>query len=460
MTGERLQGRIGRFQLFALGFGPIIGSAWVVILGHWLGSAGPGGAVIGFLAGTAVMLCIAACYAELTTRTLMTGGEFIFTLSVYGRGVAFIVGWFMMLCWICVSIFEALALAWFVEMLVPALRRPPLYTLFGAPVTNMQLSIGLMGLLLIGWVNLRGGRAIARFQSLFTYGFLLVASLLLLYMLANGSPAHLEPFLPDGGSVRWWAGAAVIFANAAFLFNGFQTVSQVIEERAPDLPLRTIGRIMLVVILAAGVYYCVTVMAASMVAPWQGLADADLAMVTATALLPGGDILVPVLLVAVILSLIKTWNSVFVMAIRTLVALGREGMVPRWLAATDGGGTPRMAVLFVATLNLAGMTLGRGAIGPLVDMSAASMTLCYVLCCAAVPILRRRDGDCAAYRVPGGYVTIAAAILGSVVMMAVALIGPLIGASSPPLLHILLVAWLGLGLAFWAVQRRALPGPA
>ncbi|MEI9850556.1 MAG: hypothetical protein WDN24_06490 [Sphingomonas sp.] len=38
----------------------------------------------------------------------------------------------------------------------------------------------------------------------------------------------------------------------------------------------------------------------------------------------------------------------FVMAIRTLVALARERMVPEWLAAIHGpSGTPRNAVVFV-----------------------------------------------------------------------------------------------------------------
>ncbi|MEI9850557.1 MAG: hypothetical protein WDN24_06495 [Sphingomonas sp.] len=46
------------------------------------------------------------------------------------------------------------------------------------------------------------------------------------------------------------------------------------------------------------------------------------------------------------------------------------------------------------------------------------------------------------------------AVIGSVLMMGVALIGPLVGARQLPLLHMLLIAWLALGIAFWTVQRR------
>lgn len=453
MDSQRLQGRIGHFQLFALGFGPIVGSAWVVILGFWLAQAGPGGALLGFVGGTIVMLAIAACYAELTTRTLMTGGEFIFTLHIYGRNIAFLVGWFTMLCWVGISIFEGIALAWFLEMLFPALRQAPLYSVLASPVSLSSLLTGLVGAMMIAAVNYAGVTAIARLQSIFTYGFLAIATPLLLFMLADGSLTNWQPVFPSDGEAVWWRGAAVIFASAAFLFNGFQTVSQMIEERDAHLSLRTIGRIMLGVVLAAGVYYCLVIAAASSVIPWRKLANAELAMVTATEALPGGNILVVLLLISVIASLIKTWNSVFAAAIRTLVALGREGMVPAWLSATDARGTPRHAVLFVAAFNIGGIFLGRGAITPLVDMSAAAMTLCFVLCCLGVVVLRRRHGDDAPYRVPGGYLTITVAVVGALLMMGVALLVPLFGADSLPVLHQLLLGWLALGLVLWMSQR-------
>ncbi|MEI9850555.1 MAG: amino acid permease [Sphingomonas sp.] len=139
-------------------------------------------------------------------------------------------------------------------------------------MTAAQLLVGAAGVLLIFAVNYGSASTIARFQSVVTYGFLAVASLLLLYMLSNGDPAHLEPLLPNDAGTRWWAGAAVIFANAGFLFNGFQAVSQVIEERAPGCRCARSARIMLWVILASGTYYCVTILAVSMVAPWRGLA--------------------------------------------------------------------------------------------------------------------------------------------------------------------------------------------
>ena len=121
----RLRGNIGFFQFLALGFGSIIGSAWVILLGDWLIKAGPGGAIFGFVCGGAVMVVVGACYAELTTLIPHAGSEFIYAYEVYGRRVAFVVGWFLALYLVSVTIFEGLALAWIVEVASEPSIKPP-----------------------------------------------------------------------------------------------------------------------------------------------------------------------------------------------------------------------------------------------------------------------------------------------------------------------------------------------
>ncbi len=445
-----LRGEIGPVQLFALGFGPIVGSAWVVILGDWLGAGGPGGAILGFIAGALIMVAIGACYAELTARAPMTGGEFTFTRRVYGRFPGFVVGWFIMLCWVCVTVLEGLALGWFAELLVPQLRMAPLYRLFGADVTAVHLAIGLLGALVIAFVNYSGSRAIVRFQSIFTYGFLAVAGAILSYMLLNGDARNIAPAFPETPDASWKAGALSILASAAFMFNGFQSVAQAVEERSARMSLRTVGWIMIAVIAAAGAFYCLVILAASLAAPWEDLANAELALLAAVRTLPGGVWLGSVLIGATMASLVKTWNSTFLMAVRTLVALGRERMAPSVFASVHReSGTPRAAVFLVAALNIAGLVLGRGAIISLVDMSAASVTLCFLLCSAAVLILRNKDKTRPAFSVPGGVATICLAMAGSLIMMGSALVLPLFESEGLPLLHALLVGWLTLGAAFW-----------
>src|ERR1700680_1324 len=102
---ERLRGDIGIAQYFALGFGTIIGSAWVVLLGDWLTIAAPGGALLGFMAGGAVMMIIGRCYAELLGQLPEAGSEFIYAHRVFARAAGFVVGWFLILYLVGVTIY-------------------------------------------------------------------------------------------------------------------------------------------------------------------------------------------------------------------------------------------------------------------------------------------------------------------------------------------------------------------
>ncbi len=445
-----LKGDIGRFQLFAFGFGSIIGSAWCVLVGSWLASAGPGGAVIGFVAGGIVVACIGACYAELTSRIPVAGGEFSFVLHSFGRPLAFYVGWFIALAWICVAIFEGLAIAWLFERMGTGVRDVVLYDAFGTNVTRNQLMIGCFGAPLIAILNFVGGRALARFHSLLTYTFILVALIMVVLMGFQGKASNLEPLFPTAAPV-WWQGAAGIFANCAFLLCGFQAISQVVEEKSAHLPFATLFRILVLAIGAASAFYCLVVIGTAIAGPWQSLPPHSLAFVEATKLLYWGDRLVPLVLAIAMLSLAKTWNGVFLMASRTLIALAREGFLPGWMNRWRGrSGVPAPVVGVIFVLNIAGLALGRGAVGLLVDTITISLVFGYAICCIALPVLRRRDG------IKSGTVAaptsvVAVGVAGSIIMAGIAVVMPPIQAGGFPPVYLIFPAWalIGAGVTFF-----------
>jgi len=452
-----LKGNIGRFQLFAFGFGSIIGSAWCVLVGGWLASAGPGGAVIGFLAGGVVVACIGACYAELTSRIPVTGGEFSFTLHVFGRVLAFYVGWFIALAWICIAIFEGLAIAWLFEKLVPGIKDVALYDAFGTSVTRNQLIIGCIGAPFIALLNYRGGALLARFHSLLTYVFVSIAVVAAVLMLGHGSAENLAPLLPAAKPV-WWQGAASIFANCAFLLCGFQAISQVVEEKSDHVSFQTVFKILILAIGAATGFYCLVVIAAGSMLSWPNFPAGSLAFVEGTRLLPGGHVLAPLVLLAALLSLAKTWNGVFLMATRTMIALARNGLLPAWMNRWHGRtGVPAPIVIVIFLINIAGLGLGRGAVGMLVDAITISLVLGYAVCCIALPILRRREQT-----VPPGTVTVppsvlAVGVVGSVIMAFAAIAMPPILAGGFPPVYLIFPAWGLIGAAAFAFARGRQP---
>lgn len=450
-----LKGDIGRFQLFAFGFGSIIGSAWCVLVGGWLASAGPGGAVIGFVAGGIVVACIGACYAELTSKIPVTGGEFSFVLHVFGRSLAFYVGWFIALAWICVAIFEGLAIAWLLERLGTGISDVALYDAFGTSVTRNQLLIGCIGAPVIALLNYRGGRLLARFHSFLTYGFISVALFLVVLMLWQGDTANLFPLLPAEKPV-WWQGAAGIFANCAFLLCGFQAICQVVEEKSARIPFRNVFWILILSIGAAASFYCAVVIATGITVPWPALPAQSLAFVEATRLLPWGRSLVLLVLVIAMLSLLKTWNGVFLMAARTMIALARSGLLPAWMNRWHGrSGVPAPIVLVIFSMNIMGLTLGRGAVGLLVDTITISLVFGYAICCIAVPVLRRREPDARPGVVSASGPVVAVAIIGSVIMAGVAALMPFFQVGGFPPVYLIFPAWGLAGSIMLLLVRRS-----
>src|SRR3546814_9733120 len=68
MTTPGLQKAISPIQFAIFGFGSVVGTAWVVLLGGWLLRAGPIGAMLGVVLAGAAMALIAAMYAELRSE--------------------------------------------------------------------------------------------------------------------------------------------------------------------------------------------------------------------------------------------------------------------------------------------------------------------------------------------------------------------------------------------------------
>jgi amino acid transporter len=451
--------------MFAFGFGSIIGSAWCVLVGSWLASSGPGGAVIGFLAGGVVVCCIGACYAELTSRVPVTGTEFSFTLHIFGRPLAFFVGWFIALAWICVTIFEGLAIAWLFEQLAPGVPDRVLYSVFDTEVTRNHLIIGLCGAPLIAALNYRGGSLLAGFHSTLTYGFIAMALGFVVLMLVEGTPANLQPLLPATAPV-WWQGALGIFAQCAFLLCGFQAVSQLVEERAQHISLALVFRILVLAIGAATVFYCLVVIATATATPWSALSGGRLAFVDAARNLSWGPVLAPLVLLTAMFSLVKTWNGVFMMAARTLIALARNDFLPAWASSAPGrSGVPLPIVLAILICNLAGVFLGRGAIGLLVDTITISLVLGYAICCVGLLKLRRREAMPQLGVVTANVVKVSPAVLtvgviGSIAMAGAALVMPPIQLGGFPLVYLIFPGWALIGaMTFFGMRAKAQPSP-
>jgi len=451
-----LRSVLGPVQFFALSFGCIVGSGWVVVLGSWLQACGPLGVVIGMLAGGSVMLANSGAYAELIARYPHAGGEFVFARRLFGDRTAFAVGWLWTLSLLAVVAFEATALPWILETLVPGIRTPVLYESLRAPVTADALGIGLTGAAVVALTNYRGMRSAAGMQTVLSFTFVALAALIIILGLALGSPANLHPLISGDGDRPWWLGCLWIFAITPFFMNGFQSVAQAMEERGSQVTFSSVARSMALALLVSILFYPLVTLAAASAQPWQTLLGKPMATAAAfDALLPG-HVLSTLVLVTAGLSIVRVWNGAAIWATRLLMAQARAGFLPAALGRIDPRtGAPTGAVLFVAVCNVIGVVLGKGAIVPLVEMASLCLASNLVLVCVAALRLRASGDSPLTYRTPGGALTISYALAGSAGMAGFALIDPILQShGAMPLEWTVTLVWSALGAIFWLVWRR------
>jgi basic amino acid/polyamine antiporter, APA family len=447
---------IGRAGYFALAFGAVVGSGWVVVLSDWLRTAGPAGTMIGFLIGGLTMMLIGLCYGELAARAPSAGCEFLYALEAFGPRAGFLTAWFLTLYAIAVCAFEAIACAWLLRTLFPNIALRPLYVVAGSTVDLDAVLIGIAGAVAIGALHYRGARAAIGFQNVVTYGFIVVCIALIVSGLSLGSIDNLRPFWKTGSSNSWLTGVMAIFPSCAFFLNGWQTALHAIEERRQDVKPSVVMISMVWAILSAAAFYIGITAAAGSALPWTQLLNRDLAAAVAFRSLGLHGVLSTVVLLAAVASLTKTWSALVWVGSRLVFAQARHGLLPKAFMDVDAvTGAPRLSIVFITLVSIIGILLGRGAITPIVNMVSICLALSIIFCLTALLRIRRTEATSPSFSVPGGTPVIILALIGGILMIGLALIQPILrGSQGMPIEWILLIAWGAIGWVVWKATLR------
>ena len=441
-----LRQSLGALEYFTFGFGSIVGAGWLVVIDDWLRRGGPGGAMLGFLAGALLFLPIAHTYGRLVRLIPDAGAEIAYTERVFPSAVSFSAGWMMVLAYAIVCPWEAVAIGNLLARLVPGMNAVVLYTVAGKAITLPRLLAGLGLTTAIGLVNYRGIRLSGRFQDITTIGLLVCFALFVALGIGHGSPANVEPlFAPVGPFIS----VLLVMQIVPYFMTGFESIPKASEEALPHLRPSTLPRMITVALLAAGLFYVLIVGVVAWVYPWTDIVRQHLGTDAAFARAFGTPWIARLILAAAVLSLFKVFNGNFVAATRLVYALGRRGLVHPALGAVHPRfGTPVLAIAFVAIPTAAAAFLGDAVLVPISEVGAAVGAIGWCAACLAYIALARRqstrDG-------------VAIAMIGVVVSVAIVLmkVVPAIPGSLTAVEWLAFTAWCVLGLAL----RRRVPGP-
>ena len=409
---HRLHRSLGWPHLIALGVGAIVGTGILTLTGVGAAKAGPA-VILSFAIAGIICAAAALAYAEMATMIPASGSAYTYTYVVLGEGLAWFVGWSLILEYSLVV--SAVAVGWsgYASGFLDGLH-------FGLPRALIQ------GPELGGIVNLPAIFIIALVAGLLIYGVResanLNALLVIVKVVALGvfvavalpyfNPDHFEPFMPygfpksgpPGAEVGVMAAAAIIF----FAFYGFDAIATAAEEAknpGRDLSIGIVGSMFVCVII----YMAVAATAIGALA-YTRFADSPepLALILREI---GQPKAAAYLAASAVIALPTVILAFFYGQSRIFFVMARDGLLPPTLARVSGRGSPVRITIFTAVI----VALLAGII-PLAELAAlanAGTLTAFVAVSVCMLVMRRRDpGAPRGFRTPFAWPVGIVAILG------------------------------------------------
>lgn len=448
--------------VWAIALGSAIGWGAFVLPTDWLATAGPLGTVIGLLIGGALMCLIAVSYGFLIRTFPVSGGEYAYAYTAFGRLNAYICGWFLTLGYMSIVALNASAFALIFRRMVPwVVEWVPLWEVAGWQVYLGEVVVASLALLVFAVLNVRGATLSGRMQFIFCLIMLgAVAFLLLGALLHPDTPlSNLSPAFPSGtGAIP---AILAIVAIAPWAYVGFDNIPQAAEE-FDFAPSKAFGLIIMAILVAAGIYVAM-VLATAVAFPWPDLVAGEPAWGTADAVSSlFGNLGLLVLALGLCMGVFTGLNGFFVSASRLLFAMGRAHTIPPTFARLHKDtGTPALAIWFVTTLCLIAPWFGREALVWVVDMSSVGVTIAYTYTCfAAFRMFRWSDSPARPEDREGVRSTFKKVMSGLGTATGVGFFLLLMTPGSPAQLGtpslIALAVWVALGVVFFLMHRSGL----
>ncbi len=376
--------KLRTFDYFALAFGTMVGTGWLIVMDDWLRRGGPLGAMLGFAIGGAVLVPIGYIYGRLVMAMPDAASEIAYTGKAFNPGVSFATGWIMILAYLPVCPWESVAVGKIVSYVFPALNSIPLYSVAGKPVYLPHLIIGLVLAAIITILNFRGIRESATLQNWMTAGLFALFAVFVLCGLARGSVQNFVPPFSHAGHFGGLVSIVLVIQVVPFFMTGFESVAKCSEESSVDFRARGFSRAIMLALIVGILFYTSVIAVVAYVSPWPSLVTERFATAVAFERAFASSWIVDLILLAALLSLVKIFNGNFIAATRLLFALGRRGLVDtRFGRIHETNRTPSVAVFSIGLLTVAAVFLGESILIPVTEVGSLASAVGWLATCAA-----------------------------------------------------------------------------
>src|SRR5215469_454370 len=371
---------------FALGFGAMVGTGWLVVMDDILARGGPAGAILGFTCGALMLLPIGYVYGRLVRLIPDAAGEVAYTSKVFPSGVSFVTGWMMFLAYFLTCPFEALAAGRITGYLFPSLNSLELYRVGNRPVYLPHIALGLAIAGFFTWLNYRSIQTSTRFLKFTTFTFLTLVIGFALASGEHGSVANLHPAFSHAPLVS----ILLVWQVVPWLLSGFESVAKTSEEASPEFRARNFIVAILMTIFAGLLFFWLVISAVAYVAPWPSL-DHRLQFPTAVAFENAfhAHWIVNFILGTALVALLQAFNANMVAASRLLFAMGRRNLLlPRMGSVHAENRTPVLAILGVGAATVVAIFFGEAGLVPILEVGAVACAVGWMSACASYFLMK------------------------------------------------------------------------
>ncbi len=371
---------------FALGFGTMIGTGWIVLMDDWLARGGPLGAMLGFGLGGILLLPVGYIYGQWVRRLPDAAGEAAYTAQVFPPLVSYFTGWIMLLAYFIVCPWEAVVVGKLAAYIFPQLDTFELYRVAGQPVFLPRLVLGVALTLLLAFLNYLGIRASATFQSWATSCVLGIFLLLVTVSARNGSTMNLKPLFSHAPLASIFLALQIV----PYFVTGFESVPKVAEEAHPGFPPNGFFKAIAMALLVGSGFYVLSIGAVSYIAPWQSLLGKRFATAIAFERGTHSVWLVRVILAICLIALFQIFNGNFVASTRLVFAFGRRGTIhPAFASIHTKYLSPTVAILGVTFGTLVGLLLGDSILVPVTEVGSMASSFGWFASCLSFFLVER-----------------------------------------------------------------------
>jgi basic amino acid/polyamine antiporter, APA family len=374
---------------FALAFGTMIGTGWLVLMDDWLGRGGPLGAILGYAIGGIILLPVGYVYGQWVKRLPDAAGEAAYTAQVFPPIVSYFTGWMMLLAYFIVCPWEAVALGKLAAYVFPWLNSMELYRVAGQPVFLPRLALGVVLTIFLGVLNYRGIRLSANFQKLMTSAVLLCFLMIVALSASRGTSINFHPLFSTTPLISILLTLQIV----PYFMTGFESAPKYAEESNPGFHERNY---MWAIALALGIgafFYAMCIAAVTYAAPWQSLLGKHFATAIAFESALKAHWPVTMIFSMALLGLFQCFNGNFAASTRLVFAFGRRRTIPAGFGTVHQEfQTPSVAVVGITAGTLGGLLLGDALLVPVTEVGSMASALGWFAACISFWMVEKRQG--------------------------------------------------------------------